>query len=406
MSQSAQRSPSDGDDDGRGGVRRRSGLDRLATSPARHGAGSVPPPNSGPDGHTGSDGAEVTSEPTTGDAIPPANGAVGDDDRLAPALPAWLTGGVGTGGVRRPTTVDPDAFGIGDLAGDSGCDCGEGDGRGEVGGRDEGCACDAGCGCAEACGCGCDGGDDPESARARFALAPPAAIAIILVGIIACGVAGLTLLRDSGSVPAVEFPSAGAPTQSGGHTEDAAPTGRSPSAVGSGPVPAPLVVSVVGLVHRPGLVTLRSSARVADAIAAAGGTRQGADTVSLNLAQVVRDGDQILIGYSGPEGQMALRSAVIAASGATSGVTTPTGAGGSVGGGAAPSGGASPGSLVNLNAASESELDALPGVGPVTARAIIDWRGRNGGFTSVDQLGEVDGIGPARLAKLRALVTV
>lgn len=251
--------------------------------------------------------------------------------------------------------------------------------------------------------------DDPgPRPRRRFVVAPPGAIAIILVGVIACAVAAYGLFGQSESAPLVDFPAAGPTTAvaSGGVASTgvgADETGGERSVV---PPEAPMtevVVSVVGLVHKPGLVRLRPNSRVAEAIAAAGGARTGADTVSLNLAQIVHDGDQVLVGYAGGEGQMSLRSTVVA----TAGAAAPTASGGS-------SGSESPGTvgtttvtgLVDLNTATAGQLDALPGVGPVTAQAIIDWRTRNGRFGSVDQLGEVDGIGPARLAKLRSLVTV
>jgi competence protein ComEA len=149
-----------------------------------------------------------------------------------------------------------------------------------------------------------------------------------------------------------------------------------------------IVVSVVGLVSTPGLVQLLPGSRVADALAAAGGVRTGGDTLALNLAQRLSDGDQIVVGVAAP----------VAAPSAVGGVSTP---------GAAPADGkATTGGLVDLNTATETELDALPGVGPVTAAAIIAWRTTNGKFTDVAQLGEVDGIGPVRLEKLRSQVTV
>lgn len=232
--------------------------------------------------------------------------------------------------------------------------------------------------------------DEPARIR-RFAVAPPAALALIAIGVIACAIAGFGLFRGSDSTPLVGFEPSAGPTVA---VSTPAMTRRS--------VPAQLVVSVVGLVHRPGLVRLPPGSRVADAIASAGGARRGADTVSLNLAQLLNDGDQVLVGYAGPDGR-ALRSAVVAANGSDA---PPAAEPGTTSGApsATPSGTA--GGRVNLNTATEDQLDALPGVGPVTARAIIDWRTRNGRFTSVDQLGEVDGIGPARLAKLRDLVTV
>ncbi|MCW2578413.1 MAG: Competence protein ComEA-like protein with helix-hairpin-helix repeat region [Blastococcus sp.] len=138
-----------------------------------------------------------------------------------------------------------------------------------------------------------------------------------------------------------------------------------------------VVVSVVGLVARPGLVTLPTGARVAEAVEAAGGLLPDADPASVNLAAVVSDGEQVAVGSPGSGG-----------------------ASGSTGTGAAPGG------LVDLNTATETELDALPGIGPVLAQRIVDHRSREGAFRSVDQLDDVPGIGPAIAAELAALVRV
>ncbi|MES9516867.1 helix-hairpin-helix domain-containing protein [Rhodococcus erythropolis] len=170
---------------------------------------------------------------------------------------------------------------------------------------------------------------------------------------------------------------------------DGESAGPVPTAVVAEQPPEALVVSVVGLVRTPGLVNLHSGSRIADALAAAGGVLDGAETVGLNLAQKLADGDQIVVGAADQSG------GVSASSSTTAGGTSPAAAGDSGGAG-----------LVNLNTATEAELDGLPGVGPVTAAAIISWRTSNGKFTDVEQLGEVDGIGPARLAKLRVLVSV
>lgn len=164
----------------------------------------------------------------------------------------------------------------------------------------------------------------------------------------------------------------------------------SPSSVSA---PSSLVISVAGLVTSPGLVTLTSGARVADAVTAAGGAADGADIVTLNMARPVADGDQIVVGLAPAPGQPAgMASSIIAA-------------GQSPSAGSAASGAAPPG-RVNLNTATESELDELPGVGPVMAASIVRWRSEHGKFTSIDQLSEVDGIGPSRLDKLRALVVL
>ena len=177
----------------------------------------------------------------------------------------------------------------------------------------------------------------------------------------------------------------------------------SSAAVVPGPEPAaPVVVSVVGLVHAPGLVTLEPGARIADALDAAGGALDGADMLGLNMARRVADGEQIVVGIGAPPGQPTeMGSSVVA--GADSAGSAGSAAPGASGASAVPGG---PAGSVDLNSASVEQLDTLPGVGPVTAGAIVAWRDANGRFTSVDQLGEVDGIGPVRLAKLRDLVNV
>ena len=199
------------------------------------------------------------------------------------------------------------------------------------------------------------------------------ALALVIIAVAAAGLGIFALWWDSPTIQAVPvLPAAvGIPVA----TSSSAP----PTTVDSAPAPASIVVSVVGLVHNAGLVTLPDSSRVADALSAAGGVLDNADTLSLNLAQKLSDGDQVVVGAVGDSPHQQ-----------TSSTTASTAA-------AAP---------VNLNTATEAELDALPGVGPVTASAILAWRTSNGKFTDVEQLGEVDGIGPARLDKLRALVTV
>ena len=149
---------------------------------------------------------------------------------------------------------------------------------------------------------------------------------------------------------------------------------------------ARLVVHVVGAVRRPGLYRLSDGARVADAVARAGGSTPGADLAGLNLAAPIVDGTQIVvprrIGAAGGAGTIGPTSG-------TTGVGTATG----------------PGAKVSLSSATAEELDALPGVGPITAQKIVDYRAAHGLFASVDDLDAVPGIGPARIEQLRDLVT-
>jgi competence protein ComEA len=163
-----------------------------------------------------------------------------------------------------------------------------------------------------------------------------------------------------------------------------------------------VVVSVVGLVHTPGLVTLAPGARIADALQAAGGVLDGADTIGLNMARQLGDGEQIVVGLAPPSGQPTkLGSSVSAGTAPVSGPPA-SGSAGTSGTSAAPK----PPQVLDLNTATAEQLDTLPGVGPVTAAAIVAWRQAHGKFTTVDQLADVDGIGPARLEKLRAQVHV
>jgi len=139
-----------------------------------------------------------------------------------------------------------------------------------------------------------------------------------------------------------------------------------------------VVVDVTGAVRRPGIVVLDLGARVVDALAAAGGARRGVDLSTLNQARLLVDGEQIVVGRDAPPG-------VAASASAASVPATP---------------------LVNLNTATEAELESLPGIGPVTAQSILDWRTSNGRFNNVEELLEVDGIGDATLADLAPYVTL
>ncbi len=149
------------------------------------------------------------------------------------------------------------------------------------------------------------------------------------------------------------------------------------------PAPRPvLVVHVVGEVRRPGLYRLRDGARIADAVRRAGGASRKANLAGLNLAAPLVDGIQVLV----PS-----RVEAVAGGGATA---SPTDASGGIGG-----------SAVSLSSATVEELDELPGVGPITAQKILDYRTEHGPFASVDDLDAVPGIGPTRIEQLRDLVT-
>lgn len=179
-------------------------------------------------------------------------------------------------------------------------------------------------------------------------------------------------------------PGAATPTASGPASESSA-SGSASSSASVGVV----VVHVVGRVRHPGVRRLPVGSRVTDAVEAAGGVTGKADLAALNLARVLLDGEQVRVPAVGE-------------------VVTPVpppGAPGGTGTGGGAGGGGS-GTAVSLNTADLAALDSLPGVGPVLAQRILDWRSSHGRFTSVDELGEVSGIGEKLLAQLSPLVTL
>ncbi|RLV50101.1 ComEA family DNA-binding protein [Nocardioides mangrovicus] len=197
----------------------------------------------------------------------------------------------------------------------------------------------------------------------------------------------MTLHRGHGeTVPAARFASGTATTTGSGAAASSAASPASPVASGGAGAPTSaggsagtVVVDVAGKVRRPGVVTLPTGSRVQDAISRAGGLRVGVAAGSLNLARVLVDGEQILVGVPGAAG---------AAPSMASATTAPEGG------------------LVNLNSATLTQLQDLPGVGPVTAQKIMEYRTAHGAFTSVDQLLEVDGIGDKTLADIAPHATL
>lgn len=174
--------------------------------------------------------------------------------------------------------------------------------------------------------------------------------------VLALVVVGLRHLRSSRSAALVVAP------------VRAAPSARPRIAAG-------VVVDVEGAVRHPGLVRLPAGSRIADAVTRAGGPTRLADRSGVNFAAPVSDGQQVLVPRRGSAGALPAASGTVAASGP-----------------------------VSLSSATVEQLDALPGVGPVTAQKIIDYRTEHGAFHSVDELDAIPGIGPARLADLRGLV--
>ena len=193
----------------------------------------------------------------------------------------------------------------------------------------------------------------------------------------------------------VSAPASAPATDSSPVARSPAPTPATASSTAATPTPAAVVVHVLGAVRRPGLVTLAGRARVQDAVDAAGGFTRNADPGELNLAQVLQDGQQVVIGTAKrPAGE-------VRGSDASGGEgSDPSGTGRSDGGAASSD------AVVDLNAATATQLEELPGVGPVTAGKITAWRTEHGRFSRVEELQEVDGIGPKTYAEIAPHVRV
>jgi len=216
----------------------------------------------------------------------------------------------------------------------------------------------------------------PDALRGRIALGPGQVAVVAVVAVIGLVATCWWLVRGTGHQ--VAAPTALTTPRAALATPD---TGGGTSGVAASPstgAKAKVVVDVTGKVRHPGIAVLRQGARVIDALRAAGGARPGVDLGGLNLARVLADGEQVVVGRPSAAGPV----------------------------GSIPTSGSPVTGLVNINTADQTTLESLPEVGPVTAQAIITWRGQHGGFSSVDQLLDVDGIGDATLAKLTPYVTI
>ncbi len=193
-------------------------------------------------------------------------------------------------------------------------------------------------------------------------------------------------LGPSAVVPASASTPGAAPAASPASASAAGVTTTSPAGASAGEV----VVDVEGRVAAPGVVRLPPGSRVDDAVRAAGGALASADLGRVNLARPLVDGEQVVV--PAPGEALAGAASPLSPAGAAPGTAT-------AGRGATTAPGP-----VDLNAATLADLDALPGVGPVLAQRVLDWRTQHGRFSSTDELGEVTGIGPSRLADLAPLV--
>lgn len=214
----------------------------------------------------------------------------------------------------------------------------------------------------------------PLAMRGRLALGGREVGLIALVGAFGLCAAGILAFRSSAAAatPAVHTPALVASSIGASKRPSTGPL----VAMAGSKARKEVVVDVAGAVVHPGVVTLPVGSRVFEALKAAGGVRRGTDVTSLNLARVVVDGEQILVG----------RAPIVGADMSRAGPRQRSS------------------SVVSLNQATEADLDALPGIGPVTAKSIVAWRQQHGSFTKVDELQEIDGIGPKTFAKLKPLV--
>ncbi|WP_432562673.1 helix-hairpin-helix domain-containing protein [Kineococcus sp. SYSU DK003] len=220
----------------------------------------------------------------------------------------------------------------------------------------------------------------PGVRAARVRVDPRAAVGVFLIGLLVAAVLGFWAWRSwpaPAGDPGQALPERSGPVAAGvPAAASSVPTASAASAASA--APTVVVVHVAGRVAAPGVVTLPVGSRVSDALTAVGGAAPDADLDAVNLARVLVDGEQVLVPGPGE---------------------VPPAPAGNQGASAAPG-------PVNLNTASATDLDELPGVGEVLAGRIVAWRETNGNFTSVEDLGEVQGIGPKVLEDLRDLVTV
>ena len=219
--------------------------------------------------------------------------------------------------------------------------------------------------------------DFPNNRPFRLAITPPAAIGVAIL----CALVGVGFIAWHFCAPSPANPTAGARLT----PHATVPLVPASAAATTASAPMSVIVAVVGEVDRPGLHTFAPTARVADALAAAQPKPQ-AQTLGLNLAQKLADGQQIVVPNI------------------DAGPVPPPPSG--VSGGAPSQSGAHAAGKISLNTATAQELTALTGVGEKTAQAIIAYRDAHGGFTSIDELQQVKGIGPAKFATISPEVTL
>lgn len=244
--------------------------------------------------------------------------------------------------------------------------------------------------------------------RARVAVSVRAVVAVLVVLVVAVVFFAVRVARaqeaaapqavpsGEGVVGRASVPSAFGVSSATSIVPNVTGTERGPEAPPNGAAsargsPGRLVVDVVGQVAHPGVVTVPDGSRVVDVLGAAGGALPGADVQRLNLARLVVDGEQVFVPRPGETPPVP-----VGALGGSGPGSAPTGSGG----------GTAANVVVDLNGATLAALDTLPGVGPVLAQRILDWRTQHGRFSSVDELGEVSGIGDKLLEQLRPKVRV
>jgi competence protein ComEA len=217
----------------------------------------------------------------------------------------------------------------------------------------------------------------PDLSRSELAAYAACVVLVVLLG--------WRVLRSDGSASTAPVEDRGGAATTTSTSPDAPSVSVAPARDGSA------VVHVVGAVRRPGVYRLRLGQRVEDALRRAGGAQRDTDLQAINLAAKIADGQQVVV----PRRAAAGVGGAAAVGGAAGGPAA--------GGGAA---GTAPSAPVNLNSATAEQLDTLDGVGPTTAQKILEYRTQHGGFSSIDDLAQIAGIGPKKLEALKAQVTV